>query len=130
MDQSNIGDIDKFSFQHDDIDVILDDGSHKMYDQQITFAKMFKSLKSGGLFIIEDLHTSLEVTMPEKSWCGWGDPDKTITLNMLKDFQNTGAIHSDYMTEDEIKYLNENIESVEIYQSKPDWSITSVIKKK
>jgi hypothetical protein len=130
MDQSNIGDIEEFSSQHDDIDVILDDGSHKMYDQQTTFAKMFKSLKSGGLFIIEDLHTSLEVTMPEKSWCGWGDVDKTITLNMLKDFQNTGEIHSDYMTEDEIKYLNENIESVEIYQSKPDWSITSVIKKK
>jgi hypothetical protein len=34
------------------------------------------------------------------------------------------------MTEDEMNYLNNNIESVEIYQSKPDWSITSVIKKK
>lgn len=130
MDQSNIDDIENFSKQHNDIDIILDDGSHKMYDQQITFAKMFKSLKSGGIFIIEDLHTSLEVLLPEKSWCGWGDPNKTITLNMLKEFQKNGKIISDYMSENEMNYLNENIESIKIYQSKPDWSITSVIKKK
>lgn len=130
VDQSNIEDIESFVIQHNDIDVILDDGSHRMYDQQITFAKMFKSLKSGGLFIIEDLHTSLEVVMPEKSWCGWGDPNKTITLDMLNQFNKTGKIYSDYMSEEEMDYLNENIESIEIYQSKPDWSITSVIKKK
>lgn len=130
MDQSNTDDIESFCSQHNDIDVILDDGSHKMYDQQITFAKMFKSLKSGGIFIIEDLHTSLEAVMPEKSWCGWGDPNKTITLNMLKDFKKTGIIYSDYMTDEEMSYLTNNIESIEIYQSKPDWSITSVIKKK
>jgi hypothetical protein len=101
-----------------------------MYDQQITLAKMFKSLKSGGIFIIEDLHTSLEVPLPEKAWCGWGDPDKTITLDMLKEFQVNGKIISDFMTEEEMEYLNNNIESIEVYQSKPDWSITSVIKKK
>ena len=49
---------------------------------------------------------------------------------MLKEYQRNGKIISDYMTEDEMTYLNNNIESVEIYQSKPDWSITSVIKKK
>jgi len=130
MNQSKIEDIEMFSFEHNDIDIILDDGSHKMRDQQITLAKMFKSLKPGGIFIIEDLHTSLEVVKPIKSWCGWGDPSKTITLDMLRGFQNTGKIVSDFISDDEINYLNENIESVEIYQSKPDWSITSVIKKK
>jgi hypothetical protein len=34
------------------------------------------------------------------------------------------------MTQDEMDYLNENIKSVEIYQSSPDWSVTSVIIKK
>jgi SAM-dependent methyltransferase len=130
MDQSNLEDISLFCSQHNDIDVILDDGSHRMFDQQITLSKMFRSLKPGGIFIIEDLHTSLEVVIPEKYWCGWGDPNKTITLNMLKDFQNNGKIISDYMSDEDMKYLNDNIELVEIYQSKPDWSITSVIKKK
>jgi hypothetical protein len=49
---------------------------------------------------------------------------------MLKNFILTGKIQSDYLTEDEITYLNENILSVEIYQNRPDWSITSVIIKK
>jgi hypothetical protein len=112
------------------VDVILDDGSHKMRDQQITLAKLFKMLKSDGIYILEDLHTSFEVVMPEKSWCGWGDSSKTITLNMLESFKETGKIESDYMTQDEMDYLSENIKSVEIYKNRPDWSVTSVIIKK
>jgi SAM-dependent methyltransferase len=130
LDQSNKEQLNNFASEHNDIDVILDDGSHKMEDQQITFATLFKSLKPGGIFIIEDLHTSLECSMPEKAWCGWGDPNKTITLDMLNNFIETGKIKSDYMTKEEISYLNKNIKSIEIYQSKPDWSITSIIIKK
>jgi hypothetical protein len=129
-DQSKEEDLIKLSERYSNVDVILDDGSHKMRDQQITFAKLFKSLKPGGIFIIEDLHTSLEVSKPDKAWCDWGDSKKTITLDMLKEFKKSGKIYSDYITEDEMAYLNNNIESIEIYQSSPDWSITSVIKKK
>ena len=130
LDQSDRKQLNKFSSEHNDIDVILDDGSHKMGDQQITLATLFKSLKSGGIFILEDLHTSLEAILPEKAWCGWGDPTKTLTLDMLNNFIKTGKIESDYMTEEEIDYLNKNIENVEIHQSRPDWSITSIIRKK
>jgi hypothetical protein len=130
LDQSSESELESFSEMYQDVDVILDDGSHKMFDQQITFAKLFKTLKSGGVYIIEDLHTSLEVVMPEKRIFGWGDPDKTITLDMLKNYQNTGEIVSDFMTKEEMDYLNENIKSIDVYQSRPDWSITSVIIKK
>lgn len=130
LDQSNETQLKEFSQNYSEIDVIMDDGSHRMYDQQITFATLFKSLKPGGIYVLEDLHTSLEVVMPEKNWCGWGDPNKTITLNMLNDFTKTGKIESDYLTEDDKEYLNNNIKSINVYQSKPDWSITSVIIKK
>lgn len=130
LDQTNTQQLEDFSLEYENVDVILDDGSHRMEDQQITFAKLFKMLKSNGIYIIEDLHTSLEVVMPEKRVFGWGDPDKTITLNMLKEFQKTGKINSDFMSEAEIEYLNENIQSIDIYQSRIDWSITSVIIKK
>lgn len=130
MDQTNQTELNEFSELYQDVDVILDDGSHRMQDQQITFAKLFKMLKSGGIYIIEDLHTSLEVVMPEKRIFGWGDPKKTITLNMLKEFKYTGKIISDFMTKDEMEYLNENIKSVDVYQTRTDWSITSVIIKK
>jgi hypothetical protein len=129
-DQSKEDDLIKFSETYSNVDVILDDGSHKMRDQQITLAKLFKMLKSDGIYILEDLHTSFEVVMPEKSWCGWGDSSKTITLNMLESFKETGKIESDYMTQDEMDYLSENIKSVEIYKNRPDWSVTSVIIKK
>lgn len=40
-------------------DVIIDDGSHRTKDQQITFNHLyFHQLKEGGLYIIEDMHTS------------------------------------------------------------------------
>jgi hypothetical protein len=130
VDQSKKEELISFGLEHNDIDILLEDGSHKMYDQQITLAILFKSIKPGGIYILEDLHTSLEAPIPEKAWCGWGDASKTITLYMLNNFINTGKIESDYLTDDEKEYLNNNIESVEIYQSKPDWSITSVIKKK
>jgi hypothetical protein len=130
LDQSIPEMLETFANQYSDIDVILEDGSHRMHDQQITLAKLFKTLKSGGIYVLEDLHTSLEAPMPEKAWCGWGDSTKTLTLDMLNNFISTGKIQSDYLTEDEINYLNDNILSVEIYQNRPDWSITSVIIKK
>jgi hypothetical protein len=130
LDQSIPELLEEFSKSHNNIDVIIEDGSHKMYDQQITLAKLFKTLKSGGLYILEDLHTSLEAPIPEKYWCNWGDPTKTLTLDMLNNFNVTGKIESDYMDEEEKQYLNENILSIKIYQNKPDWSITSVIVKK
>lgn len=39
-------------------DIILDDGSHIMEHQIITFETMFPLLKNGGVFICEDCHTS------------------------------------------------------------------------
>lgn len=37
-------------------DIIIDDGSHASYHQQLTLCRLFKSLKPEGVYIIEDLH--------------------------------------------------------------------------
>lgn len=37
-------------------DIIVDDGSHASYHQQLALAKLFPLLRSGGLYIIEDLN--------------------------------------------------------------------------
>lgn len=40
-------------------DLIIDDGSHMTKDQQISFEYLFNhGLKRGGVYIIEDIHTS------------------------------------------------------------------------
>ena len=130
MDGSNEEQLDEVSERFNGVDVILDDASHRMLDQQITLAKFFKCLKPGGIFIMEDLHTSVEATNPAKAWCGWGDPNKTLTLNMLEEFNNTGKLVSDYINDEELEYLNNNIASIEVYKQRPDWSITAIITKK
>jgi len=131
MNQSVDAEIDSFCESQDDFDIILDDGSHKMRDQQVTFSKLFRKLNPGGLFIIEDLHTSTEARMPEKSVYNWGDPEKTTTLEMLENFMSSGKIKSDYLTEEESRYLEENIESCEVLKKDSHYfSITSVLKKK
>lgn len=39
-------------------DIIIDDGGHTMKQQLVSFKTLFPYLKSGGLYVIEDLHTS------------------------------------------------------------------------
>lgn len=123
-------DLKKLSSLYSDVDIILDDASHKMLDQQLTFSYLFSSLKSGGVYIIEDLHTSFEVNMSDKAAFGWGDPTKTLTLDMLTGYQNNGKLKSDYISDSNLEYLENNIKSVEIYQNRPDWSVTSIITKR
>ena len=130
MDISKESNLESVCNKYPNVDIILDDASHTMFDQQNTLAKLFKILKPGGLFILEDLHTSLELIDPNRTEHQWGDPNKTNTLGMLQDFIKTGKIISDYMTEEEKLYLENQILSVEVHQSHPNWSITSIITKK
>lgn len=39
-------------------DIILDDGGHMMHQQITSFEHLFEHLKVGGVYLIEDLHTS------------------------------------------------------------------------
>ncbi len=48
----------EFLEQFRDFDIIIDDGGHTMHQQQTSFEVLFPLLKSGGLYVIEDLHTS------------------------------------------------------------------------
>ena len=87
------------------LDIIIEDGSHYMHHQQISLGCLFKNLKSGGVFIIEDLHTS-HSNMIHNFRQSITD---TNTLKMLQDFNNTGEIVSNCMTLEEKDYLNKNI---------------------
>lgn len=41
-----------------EIDVFIDDGGHHMNQQIVTFEKVYPKMKVGGIFIVEDTHTS------------------------------------------------------------------------
>lgn len=90
-----------------DFDIIIDDGPHTMSGQQIFLGYMFKYLKSGGVFVIEDLCTS-NISKWGPTYNSHPTTDKT-TLWMIEYYIKHKKIVTDFMLEDEIKYLEENI---------------------
>lgn len=89
-------------------DVIIDDASHIMEDQQITFANLFMAVKNGGVYIIEDLHTSVV-------------DGKELDGSTIRYLFNMPT-QLEHMVDDVIIYKK--------IQENGDVSITSIIKKK
>jgi predicted O-methyltransferase YrrM len=118
MDQSKMEDL--LTFREKDFDMILDDASHLMKDQQQTLGVLFPLIKPGGYFVIEDIHTSLQPDYDVE-----GD---NSTLLMLQTYQKTGIWKSKYMTDDQMKYLKQNSGEVKIFKNN-NYSMTCYIKK-
>ncbi|XOV67736.1 MAG: hypothetical protein ACFHU9_00930 [Fluviicola sp.] len=130
-DQSNRQDLYAFMRASGaNFDVILDDGGHAMDHQQVSLGCMFQAVKPGGMFIIEDVHTSLPEVYPDTSF-HVNETETNTTLLMLESFIRTGKIYSQYMLDVEAEYLEENIERIELhYRTNDRHSITCIIHKK
>lgn len=87
LDQSDAGQLNEFADQFtESFDFILDDGSHVPKHQILTLEKLWKCLKPGGIFIIEDIETNY-----------WGK-SQSYGYNFNSRYGNlieytTGAIH-------------------------------------
>lgn len=92
-------------------DIIIDDGGHTMEQQQISLGCLFKKVNKGGLYIVEDLGTSL---MPFEAYGGNANNIDT-TLSVLEDFKKTGILDSKYVMESEKLFIETNCSSLEIY---------------
>ena len=114
----------------DDYDIIIDDGPHTMSSQQIFLGYMFKYLKSGGLFIVEDLLTGKSDIIDRTGQLQYNSFPKTekTTLWVFENYIKTGRIESDFMSSNEIEYLNNNIK--ELYIEKGKYSEICFIVKK
>lgn len=84
-------------------DFIIDDGSHKMSDHQIALSALFKKLKSGGKYFIEDLHV-----------CRWF-PRREQTDNLLRALGETGILASPYLSGRECQELERMIVGIDFY---------------
>ncbi len=58
IDQGQLEDVERF-FENKTFDLIIDDGSHLPDHQVTSLVKGWSSLESGGIFILEDIHTNL-----------------------------------------------------------------------
>ena len=123
------------SFSDNYFNIILDDGSHKMSHQQISLGVLFKKLKSGGIYVVEDLHTSFSEYRENIIYGNklFEIEENNRTVDFINGFKN-GKKNNSYLSKEEYSYLLENIESVEIFETSRkndnEFSVTSIIKKK
>ncbi len=71
------------------LDIVIDDGGHHMHQQQTSLEFLFPHLARGGLYCIEDLHTSY------RRRYGGGFRRRAATVEYLKelaDYLNRGSI--------------------------------------
>ena len=103
-------------------DLIIEDASHMLKDQIISLFILFKNLKSGGFFIVE------EIDFPEKREdmrVGQEFPDLKTILNKIINKEN---FNSEYINENEKKYFLENFDTIKFYTG--NINEIAIIKKK
>jgi len=76
-------------FKNIEFDIILDDGSHICSDVIETFKNMFPKVKNGGVYVVEDLHTSYW------AYYGGGLLKKNSSMEFFKNL--TDALNTDYL---------------------------------
>ena len=103
-------------------DLIIEDASHMLKDQIISLFILFKNLKSGGFFIVE------EIDFPEKREdmrAGQEFPDLKTILNKIINKEN---FNSKYINENEKNYFLENFDTIKFYTG--NINEIAIIKKK
>jgi len=92
-------------------DIIIDDECHSSKSQQTFLKSLWKNLKPGGYYCIESLH--------------W-QPDNDIgikTKNLLQNWKNKILITSEFINNNEVNQIFNQIESIDFYPSKSTkWS--------
>jgi demethylmacrocin O-methyltransferase len=129
-DQAKRGDLQRaMDISGGEIDILIDDGGHTMEQQQVSLGFLFKYVRPGGYYILEDLHTSIPAL-----WKGYGvEPDgKNSTLRMIQDYMQSvpATFKSKYMLPEEMKYLNEHVEFANLHYRSARPSIVCIFKKK
>lgn len=107
-DQALQQDLEHCNDKYGPFDIIIDDGGHEMGQQQISFGHLFPLLSPGGLYIIEDLHTSLIHTDDRA-----GSLTNKTTLDVLKEL-DIGHLESTFISEDNTTKILETVKYLEI----------------
>ena len=147
VNQDDSNDLDSFvsKMRNDNVqfDIIVDDASHDVSHQQVTFSKFFEILRPGGLYVIEDIGSSF--FKDGVNLYGYIQTREKIENNTVK-FLTNRPLRSPWISPDlldsidlEIDYilvfdkLNKNISYLSSFPCLEDYplrSITSIIKKK
>lgn len=127
LDQGNSSSLVKFADNiKGQFDIIIDDGGHTMRQQITSFKALFPYIKSGGLYIIEDLHTSYWSQYGGSGDLSYSGPGTAVQFlkDLVDDLNYTGAVTGKAswdLVPPEIKqnlnYYQEYIYSIHFYDS-------------
>jgi hypothetical protein len=106
-------------------DIIIEDGSHTAKHQQVPFGFLFKHINSGGIYIIEDIL----IPFAESKYDEWGRIANQSTYYMLKSIIDDKTAVSEYILDEEKKYLKNNIKSVKLIDDLPGIFCAAIITK-
>jgi glycosyltransferase involved in cell wall biosynthesis len=113
FDQTDRVALRKFVKKHGPFDVIIDDGGHMMGQQQISLGTLFPALNEGGLYFVEDLHTSYWPFGKYKDLYGTAldiNTDRSnTTMNYLEELVRTGLSTSQFLNDEENEFLSRNV---------------------
>ena len=118
-DQSDFNSLKSLGDNIGIIDVIIDDGGHGMHHQQMSIGVLFPNLKSGGMYFVEDLHTSNfppGSTLYNQSLMIKDDYSNT-TLRSLKILKESGIFESEFLDDETNRKISEMVGSVEFFNS-------------
>ena len=108
-DQSNRDDLARLALPDGKLyDIIIEDGSHASHHQQVSLGYLFKFVRPGGLYIIEDLCWQPAELEP---------PGATTTLTVLENLKFHHRAESAYFLPEEGRYLEEHVAKLSFYDS-------------
>ena len=103
-------------------DIIIEDASHSFKDQIISLFLLFKKIKPGGLFIIEELDfpdTRNDMNLKN---------EKPSLREILKKIKKKEIFNSDYILPNDKKYFLENFYEIEVLRG--NFNEIAIIQKK
>jgi hypothetical protein len=116
-DQSNRQNLESLMQNIGDMDIIIDDGSHVVNHQQISLGVLFKYVKNGGQYWIEDLHTSDASVWNGKELYGYNmsfNPGES-TVEVLENYIKNKEFNSPFLSNEENNKLTNQISDCLIY---------------
>ena len=119
IDVSSRNILNNFSkYFKEDFDLIVDDASHNIKDILQTLSILFKNLKKGGMYIIEDINQfKVYPNLNPENY-------EFSPMDVLEKIKKEKNFESPYISNSDIEYLKENIEN--IYFEKGDMVLQDI----
>src|ERR1035437_5886082 len=93
------------------LDILIDDGGHTMVQQIVSFEELFDAVKSDGVYVCEDLHTSYWIEF------GGGHKRSGSFIEYSKNFIDSINAYHSQQNSLKVTSFTESVDSIHYYDS-------------